>query len=143
MAEGLNKVMLLGNLGADPELRATTNSAVLKLRLATTRTWKSDKTGKQEETEWHSVVIWGNRAEALSRILNKGDRIFVEGRIATRSYDKDGEKRYTTEIVAENILLQGGNGGRRDSDSPKGQKRGKAQDDGAFPEEDDDFSEGY
>ena len=137
MAEGLNKVMLLGNLGADPELRTTSGgSAVLKLRLATSRTWKQDGE-KREETEWHQCVIWGNRAEALSRILNKGDRVFVEGRISTRSYDKDGEKRYTTEIVVENVLLQGGNGSRRDDEPQKAQKRGKAKAQDDFPEDDD------
>lgn len=113
MAEGLNRVMLLGNLGADPELRMTSGGqAVLKLRLATTETYLDKNRQRQERTEWHNVVIWGKRAEALSKILTKGSRIFVEGGLRTSSYDdRDGNKRYRTEIVSTNILLQGGRGG--------------------------------
>ena len=116
MAEGLNKVMLLGNLGADPELRHVGNgAAVLKLRLATSETYLDRNKQKQERTEWHSVTIWGKRAEALGKFLSKGDRLFVEGSIRTSSYDKDGEKRYRTEIVANNVILNGGGsrGGER------------------------------
>lgn len=113
MAEGLNRVMLLGNLGADPELRMTSGGqAVLKLRLATTETYVDKNRQRQERTEWHNVVVWGKRAEALSKILSKGSRIFVEGGLRTSSYDdRDGNKRYRTEIVASNLLLQGGRGG--------------------------------
>jgi single-strand DNA-binding protein len=115
MAEGLNRVMLLGNLGADPELRMTQGGqAVLKLRLATSETYIDKNRQRQERTEWHSVVIWGKRAEALAKILTKGSRIFVEGGLRTSSYDdRDGNKRYRTEIVASNILLQGSGGGGR------------------------------
>jgi single-strand DNA-binding protein len=113
MAEGLNRVMLLGNLGADPELRMTSGGqAVLKLRLATSETYLDRNRARQERTEWHNVVIWGKRAEALSKIITKGTRIFVEGGLRTSSYDdRDGNKRYRTEVVATNILLQG-QGGR-------------------------------
>jgi single-strand DNA-binding protein len=113
MAEGLNKVLLLGNLGADPELKMTPGgNAVLKLRLATSESYLDRNKQRQERTEWHRVTIWGRRAEALARILSKGSRIFVEGGLRTSSYeDRDGNKRYTTEIVASNILLQGGQGG--------------------------------
>jgi single-strand DNA-binding protein len=113
MAEGLNRVMLLGNLGADPELRMTSGcQAVLKLRLATSETYMDRNKTRQERTEWHNVVIWGKRAEALSKILTKGTRIFVEGGLRTSSYeDRDGNKRYRTEIVCSNILLQGRGGG--------------------------------
>ena len=114
MAEGLNRVMLLGNLGADPELRMTTGGqAVLKLRLATSETYLDRNRQRQERTEWHNVVVWGKRAEALSKIISKGTRIFVEGGLRTSSYDdRDGNKRYRTEVVASNILLQGqGRGG--------------------------------
>jgi len=117
MAEGLNKVLLLGNLGAEPELRMTPGgNAVLKLRLATSESYLDRNKQRQERTEWHRVTVWGRRAEALSRILAKGSRIFVEGGLRTSSYeDRDGNKRYTTEIVATNILLAGGRGGGRDA----------------------------
>jgi single-strand DNA-binding protein len=113
MAEGLNRVMLLGNLGADPELRMTSGGqAVLKLRLATTENYMDKNRQRQERTEWHNVVIWGKRAEALSKILAKGSRIFVEGGLRTSSYDdREGNKKYRTEIVCSNILLQGRAGG--------------------------------
>lgn len=109
MTEGLNRVMLLGNLTADTELRSTSGGgAVLKIRLATNESYLDRNRQKQERVDFHSIVIWGKRAEALSRILSKGDRIFVEGRIQTSSYEKDGEKRYKTEIVASNVILSGG-----------------------------------
>lgn len=110
MADGLNRVMLLGNLGADPELRMTPNGqAVLKLRLATSESYLDRNKVRQERTEWHSVVVWGKRAEALNKILSKGSRIFVEGGLRTSSYDdREGNKRYRTEIVASNLLLAGG-----------------------------------
>ena len=112
MADGLNKVMLLGNLGADPELKMTSGGqAVLKMRLATTETYLDRNKVRQEKTEWHSVVLWGKRAEALSRFLSKGSRLFIEGGLRTSSYDdRDGNKRYKTEVVASNVILAGGGG---------------------------------
>lgn len=145
--EGLNRVMLLGNLGADPELRMTSGGqAVLKLRLATSETYVDKSKERQERTEWHNVVIWGKRAEALGKILRKGDRIFVEGRLQTDSYeDREGHKRYRTEVVVSNVLLQGsksGSGGSRAGSSPSSSKS-QPDDDGAppepsFPDTDDD-----
>lgn len=122
MAEGLNRVMLLGNLGADPELRMTSGGqAVLKLRLATAETYLDRNRNRQERTEWHSVVVWGKRAEALGKILSKGSRLFVEGSLRTSSYDdRDGNKRYRTEIVATNIILSGGRGGGGGRDNYEG-----------------------
>jgi single-strand DNA-binding protein len=134
MADGLNRVMLLGNLGADPELRMTSGGqAVLKLRLATSETYLDRNKVRQERTEWHSVVVWGKRGEALAKILAKGSRIFVEGGLRTSSYDdKEGKKRYKTEVVANNIILGGraggGGGGPRQSDGP-----GPSDDDGPAP----------
>ncbi len=110
MADGLNRVMLLGNLGADPELRMTSGGqAVLKMRLATSETYLDRNRVRQERTEWHAVVVWGKRAEALSKFLTKGTKLFVEGSLRTSSYeDKEGNKRYRTEVVANNVLLTGG-----------------------------------
>jgi len=119
MAEGLNRVLLLGNLGADPEFRVTASGQqVLKMRLATSESYLDRNRVRQERTEWHNVVIWGKRAEALSKFLSKGARLFVEGGLRTSSYDdRDGNKRYRTEIIASNIILagrgEGGGGGAR------------------------------
>jgi len=111
MADGLNKVLLFGNLGADPELRVTpSGQSVLNLRMATTESYLDRNNTRQERTEWHSVAIWGKRAEALAKFLAKGDKVFIEGSIRTHSYEKNGEKRYRTEIVAQNIILGGGRG---------------------------------
>ncbi|HKQ68877.1 MAG TPA: single-stranded DNA-binding protein [Polyangiaceae bacterium] len=114
MAEGLNRVMLLGNLGADPELRYTQGGqAVLNMRLATTESYLDRNKVRQERTDWHNIVLWGKRGEALAKFLTKGTTIFVEGGLRTSSYDdKEGNKRYKTEIHATNIIFAGrGRGG--------------------------------
>ncbi len=109
MSDGLNRATLLGNLGAEPELRFTQNGgAVLNLRLATTTSYLDRDKQRQERTDWHAVVVWGKRAEALAKILTKGSRLYVEGSIQTSSYEKNGEKRYKTEINASEIILAGG-----------------------------------
>jgi single-strand DNA-binding protein len=113
MADGLNRVILIGNLGQDPELRFTqSNMGVLSLRMATTESYFDTNTKERKErTEWHTVVVWGKRGEALNKILSKGSRIAIEGRLQTRSWeDKQGNKRYTTEINAQNVILLGGRG---------------------------------
>lgn len=114
MAEGLNRVILIGNLGQDPELRFTpSNQGVLSLRMATTESYFDQKDSTRKElTEWHTVIVWGKRAEALNKILSKGSRICVEGKNKTRSWeDKNGGgKRYATEVVANNVILLGGRG---------------------------------
>lgn len=125
MAEGLNRVTLLGNLGADPELRVTAGGqAVLKLRLATTETYLDRNNTRQERTEWHSVTLWGKRGEALAKFLTKGERLFVEGRLQTSSYEKDGEKRYRTEVVATNVILDGRGSGTARHDVARGNSAG-------------------
>jgi single-strand DNA-binding protein len=109
----VNKVILVGNLGRDSELRYTPGgAAVATLNLATTEVW-NDKSGtKQEKTEWHRIVLWGKQAESLQEYLTKGKQIYVEGRLQTRQWDdKDGTKRYTTEIKADRITLLGGGSG--------------------------------
>ena len=108
----VNKVILVGNLGRDAELRYTPGgAAVATLNMATTEVW-NDKAGqKQEKTEWHRVILWGKSAESLSEYLTKGKQIYVEGRLQTRQWDdKDGNKRYTTEIRGDRIVLLGGGG---------------------------------
>jgi single-strand DNA-binding protein len=132
MAEGLNKVMLLGNLGADPELRVTSGGqSVLNLRLATSESYLDKNRDRQERTEWHTVTVWGKRAEALSKILSKGSRIFVEGGLRTSSYDdKEGNKRYKTEINALEIILAGGGGGKAGGGNAPSDDYPTAQDSG-------------
>ncbi len=112
-SQGLNKVMLIGNLGADPELNYTQGGAArMRLRIATTERYVTKGGEKQERTEWHSVVMWGNRAEALNKHLSKGQTIYIEGRLQTRQWeDKEGHKRFTTEIVANDLLFLGGGRG--------------------------------
>ena len=107
----VNKVILIGNLGRDPEVRYTpSGAAVCNLRLATTRNWKSRDTGeRQEETEWHSVVLYDRQAEIAGEYLKKGRAVYIEGRLKTRKWqDKDGNDRYTTEVVADTMQLLGG-----------------------------------
>lgn len=113
MAEGLNRVMLIGNLGQDPELKFTQGGqAMLKMRLATTESYMGRDNERKQSTEWHTVTMWGKRAESLNKFLSKGRTIYVEGRIQTRQWeDKEGNKRYTTDIVATNVILLGGGGG--------------------------------
>lgn len=125
MAEGMNRVFLFGNLCADPEYRTTSGgTGVLKLRMATNERYLDKDKAWQERTEYHSVTVWGKRGEALSRFLTKGSSVFVEGSLRTSSYEKDGEKRYKTEIVASNVLLTGGkrDGGGRDDGAPPRQR---------------------
>lgn len=121
---GVNKVILVGNLGANPEMRYTQGGqAVANLRLATTERW-TDKNGqKQEQTEWHRVVVWGKQAEICGQYLTKGRQIYVEGRIRTRQWqDQQGQKRFTTEVVAQIVQMLGSRaeGGAPARDEPMG-----------------------
>lgn len=123
MARGLNKVMLIGHLGADPEIRYTANgSAVANINLATSESWKDRESGeRQERTEWHRVVMFAKLAEIAGEYLRKGSQVYVEGRLQTRKWqDRDGHDRYTTEIVASEMQMLSGRGGGRDmpSDTP-------------------------
>jgi len=143
----VNKVILVGNLGRDAELRYTPGgAAVATLNMATTEVW-NDKSGqRQEKTEWHRVVLWGKTAESLNEYLTKGKQIYVEGRLQTRQWDdKDGNKRYTTEIRGDRIVLLGGGGGRGASSgggervSSAGGDFGGASPDSSTPLTDDDI----
>ena len=125
----VNKAILVGNLGKDPEVRFTgTGKAVCKFPLATTTTWNDNDGNKQERTEWHNVIVWGKQGENCGKFLSKGRQVFVEGEIRSRSYDdKDGNKRYITEIIAMSVRFLGGGAG--------GGRGGGGSGDPGFPEE--------
>ncbi|MCQ4271375.1 MULTISPECIES: single-stranded DNA-binding protein [Pseudomonas] len=131
MARGVNKVILIGNVGGDPETRYLPNgNAVTNVTLATTDSWKDKQTGQnQERTEWHRVVFFGKVAEIAGEYLRKGSQCYIEGRLQTREWEKDGVKRYTTEIVVDmggTMQLLGGRGGN-DGDSAPRQQRPQPQ----------------
>jgi single-strand DNA-binding protein len=140
MARGINKVILVGNLGNDPDVRYTASgAAVANVSIATTDSWKDKESGEmQDRTEWHKVVFFGRLAEIVAEYLKKGSQVYVEGRLQTRKWqDKEGHDRYTTEIVAGEMQMLGGRGGSgggggggsggnqpQDSSSEDGQTRG-------------------
>ena len=114
MARGINKVILIGNLGNDPDVRYTANgAAVSNINLATTDSWKDKETGEQQDrTEWHRVVFFNRLAEIVAEYLKKGSQVYIEGRLQTRKWqNKDGNDKYTTEIVANEMQMLGGKGG--------------------------------
>ncbi|MGQ0703228.1 MAG: single-stranded DNA-binding protein [Gemmatimonadales bacterium] len=134
MSRSLNRVQLIGNLGGDPEVRTVANgNRVANLSLATSRRWKGASGEMQEKTEWHRIVLWNNRggggggggsnlADLVERYCKKGDKIYVEGSIEYRSWqDKEGQTRYTTEVIARDVILLSGRGGA-DSESFTGAK---------------------
>ena len=157
MSRSLNKVTLIGNLGADPEVRSTNNgSRVATLSLATSRQWTDQKGEKQEKTEWHRVICWNNKgfmlADLAEKYMKKGDKVYIEGRIEYRTWeDKEKQTRYTTEIIAREIILLGsrGAGGEGSGDFARAKATAKVAPEGktdsldAFPEaldeEDDDL----
>ena len=113
MARGINKVILIGNLGQDPEVRYTASgTAVANLRIATSESWRDKQTGEQKEnTEWHTVVLFGKTAEIASQYLKKGRQVYIEGRLQTRKWqDKSGNDRFSTEVVANDMQMLGGGG---------------------------------
>ena len=109
----VNKVMLIGNLGKDPELRFTPSGrAVARFSVATSEQWTTPEGQKQERTEWHNVVVWGKQAESCGQYLSKGRQVFIDGSIRSRQYDdKEGQKRYITEIIAQRVQFLGGGRG--------------------------------
>ena len=114
MARGINKVILVGNLGQDPETRyMPSGKAVTNLRLATSDSWKDKQTGDmQERTEWHSIVMYDKLGEIAAEYLRKGSQVYIEGKIRTRKWqDKEGKDRYTTEVIADQMQMLGGRGG--------------------------------
>ncbi len=153
MSRSLNKAMIIGNLGSDPEVRSTSSGTrVATLSVATSRSWTSRSGEEQEKTEWHRVVAWDRLAEICEEYLSKGDRIYVEGRIEYRQWEgDDGRTRYTTEIRAREMIMlgrgrgqgpaSGGRGRRADVSPVQGEKQG-GESDGSPDEEDfSDFSD--
>lgn len=130
----VNKVILIGNLGRDPEVRSTpSGQPVASFTLATSRRWRDKNGQKQEQTEWHNIVVWGKQAEIAGQYLTKGKQVFIEGRLQTRSWDdrQTGEKRYRTEVVCDNFQMLGQRGGDFDSSDRHGQS-GPSYDEGGY-----------
>lgn len=129
MSRSLNKVTLIGNLGADPEVRSTSGgNRVATFSLATSRSWNSASGEKQEKTEWHRCVVWNSKASTLAdiveRYLKKGDKVYVEGRIEYRQWqDKEGQTRYSTEINVRELIMLSGRSGGADTDGAEGASR--------------------
>jgi len=114
MARGVNKVILIGNLGADPETRSMPSGmTVANIRIATSESWKDKQSGEQKErTEWHNVAMFGRLGEIAGEYLRKGSQVYIEGSLRTRKWqDKDGRDRYTTEVIADEMQMLGGRGG--------------------------------
>jgi single-strand DNA-binding protein len=113
MARGINKVILVGNLGADPETRYTPGgAAITSIRIATSESWKDKQTGEQQErTEWHRVKFFGRLAEIAGEYLKKGSQVYIEGKLRTEEWEKDGVKRYSTDVIADEMQMLGGRGG--------------------------------
>lgn len=149
MANGLNRAYLLGNLGADPELRVTSGgNSVLTMNIACSETYLDRNRVRQERTEWVRVVVWGRRAEALAKFLRKGAKVMIEGKVQTTSWeDREGIKRYRTEVVAHNVILGGGAKARSAPKDPEDRRpsrrddqdddRGGSADSGGYDNQDD------
>jgi single-strand DNA-binding protein len=147
MARGINKVILIGNLGADPETRYSQGgNAVTRLRVATTDTWRDRQSGEQQErTEWHNVVCFSRLAEIAGEYLRKGSKVYIEGSLSTSSWEQDGQKRYRTEVIARDMQMldaRGGPGGAGES-APTGfeSRRPPAADNRPTLPDDDDFDD--
>ncbi len=109
----LNKVLLIGNLGRDPEMRSLpSGQPVANFSLATTRKWKDRDGNRQEQTEWHNIVVFGKQAEIAGQYLTKGKQVYIEGRLQTRNWEKDGVKHYRTEVICDNFQMLGGGRGQ-------------------------------
>jgi single-strand DNA-binding protein len=131
MAGGVNRVILIGNLGADPEMRYTASgTAVCKFRIATTETRTDRQGNRQERTDWHRIVAWGKLAEICGQYLAKGKQVYIEGRIRNDTWEKDGVKQYSYEVWAENMLMLGtGRGVEREPEPPFPPPEGGAPED--------------
>jgi single-strand DNA-binding protein len=139
-SRGVNKVILIGNLGADPEVRYMPNGgAVTTIRLATSETWKDQNTGQQQErTEWHRVVFYRRLAEIAGEYLKKGGKVYIEGSLRTSQYEKNGEKRYSTDIVANEMQMldragESTGGSARSSEGASYTSSNRNQEQGSYP----------
>lgn len=132
----VNKVILVGNLGKDPELRYTpSGAAVVTFSIATTERYKDREGNRQEKTEWHNIVAWRQLAEICGKFLHKGKQVYIEGKIQTRSYDdRDGNKRYITEIVADQMQMLGGRDEQSGGQQSSGQQSYNSQSSGSSPQ---------
>jgi single-strand DNA-binding protein len=133
-SRGVNKVILVGNAGNDPEFRVMPNgNGVANVSLATSETWKDKTTGEQQEkTEWHRVIFFNRLAEIVEQYIKKGSKLYIEGRLQTRSWEQDGVKRYTTEIVASEMQMLDSRGGGNAGDNSFGQSQGQPQSEGQY-----------
>jgi single-strand DNA-binding protein len=136
----VNKVILVGNLGADPELKYTpSNRPLCNLRIATTDVFKDKSGQRQERTEWHRVTVWGDTAENCNKYLAKGRSVYVEGRLQTRSYDKDGQKHYATDVVADRVVFLGSGSGGGGGGGGEGRRQTGGNTGGSGPPDDTDM----
>lgn len=130
---GVNRVFLIGHLGADPEVRFAGDKAVANFRIATSESWKDKQGQKQERTEWHSIVAWAKLGELCGQHLSRGRQVCVEGKLQTRKWqDKNGADRYTTEIVAQNVTFLGGGNGNDSGKREQQSSQSRASDDSGF-----------
>ncbi len=142
MAGSINKVILIGNLGKDPEVRHLENGAcVANFSIATSENYKDRKTGeKVSQTEWHNIVVWRGLAEVTEKYLKKGDKVYIEGKLKTRSWkDQDGNNRYTTEIIADNLTMLGKSPENKLSANNPNQEKNTKTDEFSSPEDSDDL----
>jgi len=140
----VNKVILIGHLGADPELKYTpSNRAVVNMRIATTDVFKDKAGQRQERTEWHRITVWGDQGENAAKYLKKGSAVYVEGRLQTRSYQKDGQTHYATDVVSDRVVYLASGHGNGDRDETRGQGQGQPlasppiENEGPLPSDDD------
>jgi len=133
----VNKVILIGNLGRDPEVRSTpSGQTVANFTLATSRRWRDRDGNRQEKTEWHNIVVWGKQAEIAGQYLTKGKQVYIEGRLETRSWEDKthGDKRYRTEVICDNFQMLGSRGDSGDGPDQRG--GGAPADGGDFGDDD-------
>ncbi|MGH8415382.1 MAG: single-stranded DNA-binding protein, partial [Gammaproteobacteria bacterium] len=128
MARGVNKVILVGNLGADPETRyMPSGSAVTNIRIATTEAWKDKESGEQKErTEWHRITFYNRLAEIAAEYLRKGSQVYIEGKLRTRTYEKEGQTHYSTEIICDNMQMLGSRAGAGNPDRGGAESRAES-----------------